>query len=153
MRGGRYPRVHVTNRRCIIVTAGFGQLPPSGDRVNHIVSGCGVPHLGASDRSDSDNSNAGLVRKVMWFRYRKWKHAIAPLLLAFAYYGLQNAAEGSVVWYAGLVAAWAVGVAYVIEEIVWRVRGEGRPCATCGYRIHMKTFGVHNTCPHCGAQL
>ncbi len=91
--------------------------------------------------------------KVMWSRYRKWKHAIAPLLLAFAYFLLRNSAEGSITWYAGLISACAVAAAYVIEEIVWWVQGRGRPCVNCGHRIRMKSFGVHNTCPKCGAQL
>ena len=89
----------------------------------------------------------------MWVRYRKWKHVVAPFLLAFAYFVMRHAAEGSAMWYAGLVSACAVALAYVIEELVWSIRGEGRPCVACGHRIRMKSFRVHNTCPNCGEQL
>jgi hypothetical protein len=89
----------------------------------------------------------------MWKQYRKWKHAVAPILLAIAYVCLKTFAEGTAPWYVGLVLACVVGGVYVIEEIVWNLKGKGRPCPACGHEVRMKTFRVHNTCPNCGEQL
>ncbi len=89
----------------------------------------------------------------MWTRYRNWKHAVVPVLIALAYAMMTLSAEGSALWYAGIVLTVGLGLAYVIEEVVWNVRGQGRPCAKCGHRALMKSFRVWNTCSKCGEQL
>jgi len=89
----------------------------------------------------------------MWARFWKWKHGIVPVLIVVALAMLRLGAEDSALWQAGVVLTVTLGLAYVIEEVVWNVRGEGRPCAKCGQRILMKSFRVRNTCPKCGEQL
>jgi ribosomal protein S27AE len=89
----------------------------------------------------------------MWARFRNWKHAVVPVLIALAYAMMTLSAEGSALWYAGIVLTVGPGLAYVIEEVVWNVRGQGRPCAKCGHRALMKSFRVRNTCSKCGEQL
>ena len=90
---------------------------------------------------------------VMWARYRKWKHGVAPLLVGFGYFAMHLDAVGSALHVAGVVSVFAVVLAYVVEEIVWNVKDKGRPCAACGHRIRMESFHIRNTCPNCGEQL
>jgi hypothetical protein len=89
----------------------------------------------------------------MWVRFRRWKHAVAPLVIVVAYMLLQLAPEQSASWFVGLSIAALVGLAYVIEEVVWNIEGAGRPCAACGHQVRMRSFRVRNTCPACGQQL
>ncbi len=89
----------------------------------------------------------------MWASFRNWKHEIVPVLISLTYAMMTLNAEGSALWYAGIVLMVGLGLAYVIEEVVWNVTGQGRPCAQCGHRILMKSFRVRNTCSKCGEQL
>jgi ribosomal protein S27AE len=89
----------------------------------------------------------------MWVRYRKWKHAIGPVLIGVAFVLMKSGVEGSTLWSIGVVLACALGLAYVVEEVVWNIRGEGRPCAKCGERVFMKSFRIRNTCANCGEPL
>jgi hypothetical protein len=88
----------------------------------------------------------------MWARFRKWKHGVVPLLIVVAVFLIQ-ADGGSSLWYAGVVVVAILGLAYVIEEIVWNVQGVGRPCVNCGHRQKLRSFVVQDTCRNCGAQL
>jgi len=56
-------------------------------------------------------------------------------------------------WRVATVFGAALVVAYIIEEIVWMMRGRGRPCVHCGQNIPMKSFRVHRICPACGKEL
>jgi hypothetical protein len=89
----------------------------------------------------------------MWARYRRWKHAAMPLLVAVVLLMMRRWPAGSTPWSVGTAIAVVLGLAYVIEEVVWNLQGGGRPCAHCGRRVPMRSFRVRNTCPGCGAQL
>jgi ribosomal protein S27AE len=89
----------------------------------------------------------------MWARFRSWKNGLTPVLLVVALAMMEQVAEDSAAWYAGMALAGAMGLAYVIEEVVWNVRGGGRPCARCGHPIVMKSFRVRNACANCGDPL
>lgn len=89
----------------------------------------------------------------MWTRYRWVKHILGfPLVLA-ALFLMIISAESSPPWYAGMVIALLLGIAYVAEEIVWISRRAGRPCARCGEKVPMKSFRVQMTCPQCAQPL
>ena len=88
-----------------------------------------------------------------WTRLRRWRYVAAPFAVAAAYGLLNMWPEGSAAWYAGIAIAGVLGLAYVIEEVVWNWQGAGRPCTHCGHRVSMKSFSVSNTCPRCGKQL
>lgn len=83
-------------------------------------------------------------------RYRRWKLAAVPILVAAGYQLIVHAAEASALWYAGLALVVALGLAYLVEELVGIARGRGRPCARCGHRFRMRSFRIQNTCPQCG---
>lgn len=88
-----------------------------------------------------------------WIKHRSWKHVAAPVCIAFAYDVLRHAPEGSLLWYGGLAGAGLVALAYIIEEVIWNLRGNGRACPHCGRRLRMKSFRVYDICPHCRQQF
>lgn len=88
-----------------------------------------------------------------WARFRKWKHGILPPLAAVALYVMEADAKESFLTVAILIASAVAGLAYIIEEVFWNVQGSGRPCIHCGHRVHLKSFRVRNSCPHCHEQL
>ncbi len=85
--------------------------------------------------------------------YRLWKHVICLPLVLLALQLMKTAPELSPKWYAGLVMALLLGVAYIVEEIFWMTQRKGRPCGHCGKMVPMKSFTVVATCPHCGQPL
>ncbi len=89
----------------------------------------------------------------MWERFRTWKPRVVPLLTAVALFMMTQSAEGSASWYAGLVLALALGLAYVIEEVVWNLGRSGRPGTSCGHPVFIRSFRVRNVCPNCNKQL
>ena len=89
----------------------------------------------------------------MWTSYRKWKHALVFPLVALALFFMRGEPNESAGWYASLGVALLLGIAYLAEEIVWMVQNQGRPCAECGQRIHLKPFSLRIRCPHCGRVL
>jgi len=88
-----------------------------------------------------------------WARYRCWKTVIAPCLGLTAFALLYDDFRPSLRWYLGLAIAAILGAAYVIEEVFWIVRNQGRPCVHCGALLRLKPFRVKATCPQCGAEL
>ncbi len=89
----------------------------------------------------------------MWARFRMWKNLVAPMLVAVGSLLLTRAPEQSAAWFVAIGMVVLVGLAYLFEEAVRDARGGGRPCATCGQRVRMRSFRVQNTCPGCGQQL
>jgi heme/copper-type cytochrome/quinol oxidase subunit 3 len=65
----------------------------------------------------------------MWDGYRRWRHTIVPVLITVALALMKLNAEDSASWRAGVVLAVAMGLTYVIEEIVWNLKSGGRPCS------------------------
>jgi hypothetical protein len=84
-------------------------------------------------------------------RYRKWKHALVAPLVTLALLLMRGEPKESARWFAGIGIAVMLGVAYLSEEVVWIVQNQGRPCAACGQRIHVKPFSLSIRCPHCGS--
>lgn len=89
----------------------------------------------------------------MWGRFRKWKHVILPPFAAVALYVFEGDVKESFLAFAVMIAGVVAALAYVVEEVVWNVKGSGRPCIHCGHRVPMKSFRVRNSCPHCHEQL
>ena len=93
----------------------------------------------------------------MWTHYRNWKHALFWPLAIFAGFFLKEVDlpdhERSFQFYAGLAIVLSLGLAYLVEEIVWMTKRQGRPCGHCGQRVQVKSFRLHLKCPHCGLQL
>lgn len=93
----------------------------------------------------------------MWTHYRKWKHAFFWPLAILAGIFLKEVdlpdREKSFQFYAGLAIVLSLGVAYLVEEMVWMAQRKGRPCGHCGQRVQMKSFSVRMKCPHCGLPL
>jgi hypothetical protein len=96
----------------------------------------------------------------MWSRYRHWKHVVGGPVVLFAYLLTRYAdahkdAQGMlpIVGYVGLAIGVAFAFAYVVEEIIWSVRGRGRPCPECGQFVKLRSFRVTMFCPHCGRSL
>ena len=100
-------------------------------------------------RSDEDQFED---TAAMWTRFRKWTHGVVPPLVILSLILVSHWAEGSALWYAGAIFAGLFGLAYIVEEIVWDVRGKGRPRANCGKFVRMRSFRLRNPCPHCGEQ-
>jgi len=85
--------------------------------------------------------------------YRKWKHLLGLPLIALSTLFMKGEPEFSPKWYLGLGIALVLGAAYLLEEIYWMAKRQGRPCGQCGKKIQMKSFSVHANCPHCGLEL
>ncbi|MEI6536824.1 MAG: hypothetical protein WCN98_15865 [Verrucomicrobiaceae bacterium] len=88
----------------------------------------------------------------MWTQYRKWKHVLFWPAAILAWVFLHDH-ELSPLWYAGLAIALSLGIAYLVEEIYWMTKRQGRPCCHCGQNVQMKSFTLQTNCPHCGLQL
>lgn len=86
----------------------------------------------------------------MWEKYRKLKHVAVMPLAALAWWLLTHGRELTLVRYLGLLIGVLLGVAYLVEEIVWISLKRGRPCGNCGKRVRLQSFSVQSTCPHCG---
>ena len=76
-----------------------------------------------------------------------------PVLITVALALMKLNAEDSALWRAGVVLAVALGLAYVIEEVVWHLKSGGRHCSNCGEKTQLKSFRIRNTCLHCGGQM
>ncbi len=63
-----------------------------------------------------------------------------PMLLTIVYFILRNFAEGSAPWYAGIVLGCTVAMAYIIAQIVWNVRGDGRPAQRADKEFVLSLF-------------
>lgn len=87
-----------------------------------------------------------------WNQYRKWKHLLFWPMAVIAWLFLHDR-ELSPMWYAGLALALSLGIAYLVEEIVWMSKPQGRPCGHCGKSVELKSFKLHLNCPHCGVGL
>jgi hypothetical protein len=85
-----------------------------------------------------------------WTKYRQWKPVLVPPLAALALFLLNRNSEVSADEYCGIGISILLGLAYLVEEIVWMAQGRGRPCPSCGQRVHLKAFSVQLSCPHCG---
>ena len=90
---------------------------------------------------------------VMWARFRKWKHGLIPLFVIVVLVLMRRFPEGSSAWYAGAGIAAALGLAYVIEEVMWNLKGDGRACPRCGHVLRPRSFKVYTNCPGCGETL
>ena len=76
---------------------------------------------------------------------------MAGSLLAVVALGLMNGTPNSSPrWYVGGAITVALCLAYLVEEMVWMARNQGRPCAKCGRGLRVKPFRLHLRCPHCG---
>ena len=89
----------------------------------------------------------------MWDGYRRWRRAFVPVVITASLALMKLNAEDSALWRAGVVLAAAMGLAYVIEEIAWNLKSEGRPCSNCGEKAQLKSFSIRNICPHCGGKM
>lgn len=88
----------------------------------------------------------------MWHRYRKWKSVVVfPLALA-ALLLMRGEPKETISWNVGIGIAVVLGLIYLIEEIVWIARNQGRPCSGCGEKLRLKPFRVWARCPHCGVR-
>ena len=72
------------------------------------------------------------------------------LLIPLALFLMKGKPQQSARWDAGMSIAALLAVAYVSEEIFWIVQRKGRPCSSCGQKIHLKPFSVRIHCPYCG---
>ena len=90
---------------------------------------------------------------TMWARFRKWRYAVAFPLAIVAGILIRRDPDGSAFSNAGIIVAVALGLTYVIEEVVWGLRRKGQPCANCGQSMRLRSFSVRTTCPRCGAPL
>ena len=89
----------------------------------------------------------------MWARFRRWRHALVLPVSTALWVCLVLTPTDSALQYA-CVAVVGVGVvAYVAEEVVWRVWAGGRPCPSCNHSARARSFAVVVTCPNCGAAL
>ena len=89
----------------------------------------------------------------MWTKYRNWKHVSFPVMLALGWWLLKAYPEMSSAWLAGIVIIAALVLFYLVEEVVWITKQQGRPCGSCGERVKIKSFRVQTVCPHCGETL
>jgi hypothetical protein len=89
----------------------------------------------------------------MWTQYRWWKSWVGVGLMILGYSLIQLEPEGSARWKAGIILVASLGIAYVVEEVVWMAKRQGRPCGHCGQKVQMKAFHVLTTCPHCAQTL
>jgi hypothetical protein len=92
-----------------------------------------------------------VVERAMWSRVRWWKHVIVPPLLALGVILMPGDPDDAPV--RSVVASAILGVlalGYCVEEVIWGVRGRGRPCPHCGRLVRMKSFRVALACPACG---
>ena len=90
---------------------------------------------------------------MTWETFRAWKKVALPVVLLAATWMINANPEGSVLWRTGIASIAFLGVAYVVEELVWMSRRKGRPCPHCGQANRMKSFRVQNTCTACGQPL
>jgi hypothetical protein len=89
----------------------------------------------------------------MFNRYRKWKHVLVPPLVALGLILMSGEPEESARWYAGIAIVALLGAAYLIEEMAWMARNQGRPCDSCGRAYTPRAFRLSSRCPHCGQVL
>jgi len=88
--------------------------------------------------------------KHVWNRYRKWKSNVSLVLCAVALMLMRGEPDASARSILGIVIGVGVILAYVIEEIVWIAKNQGRPCSKCGQALRFKPFRLKLRCPHCG---
>lgn len=86
----------------------------------------------------------------MWNRYRKLKPTASLVLSCMALLLMTGEPDTSKRWFLGGGIAAVLILAYVVEEIVWMARNQGRPCPKCGRALQVKAFRLHPRCPHCG---
>ncbi len=84
-----------------------------------------------------------------WEQFRKWKLAAIPVAVGIGLWLLRSNPEDSPLRYAGACIGGVLGLAYVIEGIIWNLKGQGRPGPNCGQLVKMRSFGLRFTCPHC----
>ena len=84
-----------------------------------------------------------------WAKYRQWKRVLVPPLVALALLLLNRNSGASAAGHCGIGINILLGLAYLLEEIVWMAQGRGRPCPDCGQRVHLKAFRVQLSRPHC----
>jgi len=90
---------------------------------------------------------------MKWTSYRKWKNRAVFPLATPGWILMITAPELSARWFVGLGVLVTLGVVYVAEELVWMLKGRGRPCAHCGGKVEMRSFRVLADCPHCRLPL
>lgn len=88
--------------------------------------------------------------QVIWTLYRKWKRWLTGALMILAYILLKLEPELSARWKVGVIIVVTLGIAYLVEELVWISKKRGRPCEKCGQNIQVKPFSLRIRCPHCG---
>jgi hypothetical protein len=89
----------------------------------------------------------------MWELYRVWKNRVGFPLVVLALLLMNAGAEFSPQWYAGMGITLCLVAAYVVEEIIWMAKRQGRPCGRCGQKVRLKSFSVQAICPHCSLPL
>lgn len=89
----------------------------------------------------------------MWRTYRRWKPAAFAVSSAMALGLMHGEPDDSARWKVAIVITVALATVYVVEEVLWIVKKQGRPCPSCDQRIRMKPFRVQFKCPHCDATL
>lgn len=90
---------------------------------------------------------------MTWETFRAWRKVAIPVVLLAATWLINANPEGSVLWRTGIASIAFLGVAYVVEELVWMSRRKGRPCPHCGVAQTMKSFRVRSTCTACSQAL
>jgi cytochrome bd-type quinol oxidase subunit 1 len=86
----------------------------------------------------------------MWNRYRSLKPVLGLGLAFVALWLMRDKPDASARWLAGIGIAAVLVLAYIIEEIVWMTRNQGRPCLNCSRALRVRPFHLHLRCPHCG---
>ena len=85
----------------------------------------------------------------MWLKYRRYKNLLTiGILVASSAVACLSPRDSATQWMA-ISALGLPGIAYVVEEIVWISRRNGRPCKYCGQAIHFKPFQILENCPQC----
>lgn len=86
----------------------------------------------------------------MWDHYRRLKPVLGVALAFVALWLMRGQPDASARWLVGIGIAAVLILAYVLEEVVWMARNQGRPCSKCGRALRVRPFRLHLRCPHCG---
>jgi hypothetical protein len=78
-------------------------------------------------RSLQFRSHSWSFEAMDWAAYRRYRHIVVWLLVGLAGILMVSWPEHPAAWI-GAACVGLLGIAYLIEEIAWRLQGLGRPC-------------------------